>query len=87
MNNKYNKYNFNHYTKGKFINCKKPSRTPDVISETGSEYWFTFEGLIRNSKHWGVVGSCSWYLDFGCCGKIDFKELENKNYKQRKKDE
>lgn len=47
----------------------RPNREPDYISyskKTGkisSEYWYTKEGVIRGSNHWGSgVASCDWFL-------------------------
>ncbi len=39
----------------------------DVVS---SRYWFTDEGLYRESGHWGEVRSCRWYLNGG--GNVGF---------------
>lgn len=47
---------------------RRPRRKPDFVSYTrdgkvSSEYWYTPEGVIRGSGHWGTgVGSCDWYL-------------------------
>lgn len=53
----------------------RPKREPDHTSlnkrelwrngrvKTSSEYWYTSDGVIRGSDHWGSdVASCSWYL-------------------------
>ena len=29
----------------------------------GSKYWYTPEGVYRESDHWGSVATCFWYLD------------------------
>lgn len=30
----------------------------------GSEYWYTNDGVYRNSDHWGRrIASCSWWID------------------------
>ena len=48
----------------------RPGRKPDYVSrnkrtgEVSSEYWYTKDGVIRGSNHWGPeVGSCDWALD------------------------
>lgn len=53
----------------------RPRKKPDHVSynksatwrkgksETSSEYWYTEDGVIRGSDHWGKdVASCSWYI-------------------------
>ena len=52
----------------------RPKRDPDYASfnrhelyrgkvKKSSEYWYTSDGVIRGSDHWGSdVASCSWYL-------------------------
>lgn len=51
------------------LRSKKPVGEPDHISynrRTGkisSKYWYTKEGVYRQSNHWGSdVASCSWYI-------------------------
>lgn len=79
MNEFYSKYqkgvanenNFFLNTQGFFeIVNKRPDREPDYISinkRTGfisSEYWYTNEGVIRGSDHWGSgIASCDWFLN------------------------
>lgn len=54
----------------------RPKRNPDYISwdihgmwngksvKKSSEYWYTSDGVIRGSDHWGVgIASCSWFID------------------------
>jgi hypothetical protein len=44
----------------------RPARPADHESESGSRYWYSDEGVIRESDHWGHgVASCDWYLDGG----------------------
>ena len=44
--------------------CEQPDRKPDYRSGSGSQYWYTENGVIRSSNHWGEgVASCDWYLD------------------------
>jgi hypothetical protein len=94
---KINKDNFFIKTNGRFIECEIPSRPADYISKTpwgdvSSVYYYTNEGVIRVSDHWGGVASCQWNLNtvntfrFDKCrktelkaGYISFKELEE-NY-------
>lgn len=44
----------------------KPDKKPSYISynrdgEISSEYWYTSEGVIRGSNHWGLgIASCDW---------------------------
>ena len=45
----------------------RPRRKPDYISKTrdgkiSSEYWFSDEGVIRGSNHWGDISTCDWAL-------------------------
>ena len=41
-----------------------PARPADYESESGSRYWYSDKGVIRESNHWGRgVASCDWYLD------------------------
>jgi uncharacterized coiled-coil protein SlyX len=49
---------------------KRPRGEPSHVSynrRTGkksSEYWYTAEGVIRGSDHWGAdVASCSWFIE------------------------
>lgn len=37
---------------------------PDYVSDSGSKYWYTDNGVYRMSNHWGFgVGSCDWTLN------------------------
>lgn len=37
---------------------------PDYVSDSGSRYWYTDNGVYRESDHWGKgVASCDWYLE------------------------
>ena len=57
---------------------RKPKGEPDYISgrwkgssidtinyvKSGSSYWYTSEGVYRNSDHWGrKIASCSWWIN------------------------
>lgn len=64
-----NKDNFMVDTMAEFQQISgRPRRKPDYVSydrdgNISSEYWYTEEGVIRGSKHWGEnVASCDWPL-------------------------
>ncbi len=60
----FNSSNYYTATKASFTSCAKPETTPDYISDSGSRYWYTDEGVIRFSNHWGYgIASCDWLLD------------------------
>jgi len=46
-----------------FEEAEKPERHPDHISESGSKYWYTSDGVYRQSDHWGICSSCNWLID------------------------
>ena len=61
--NKFNESNFFQCTQAKFESCEKPESEPDYWSNSGSKYWYTDEGVIRYSDHWGLgVASCDWFF-------------------------
>ena len=87
------------------VRKSRPRREPDHTSynkrelwrngkvKTSSEYWYTTDGVIRGSDHWGSdVASCSWYLkgqSYGNYGVrsgyktyafISWKDLKAKGY-------
>lgn len=86
------KDNFYLRTIAEFKLTKRPRRKPDFVSiskrdgKTSSEYWYTEEGVIRGSKHWGRgIASCDWYLEgqgtdmngrkqYGLCKWEDFTQ-------------
>lgn len=47
----------------------RPKGKPDYVSRTrdgrvSSEYWYTDDGVVRGSDHWGKgVASCDWIVD------------------------
>jgi hypothetical protein len=49
--------------------ARRPRRQPDYVSQNrdgkiSSEYWYTSDGVIRGSKHWGAgIASCDWFID------------------------
>jgi hypothetical protein len=64
-----NKDNFYINTIGEFEDIdKRPKREPDYVSRdrdgnVSSEYWYSEDGVIRGSNHWGKeVASCDWFL-------------------------
>lgn len=55
------KNNFFVGTMAKFNEVDKPNREPDFVSDSGSVYWYTKDGVVRGSDHWGIgVASCDW---------------------------
>ncbi|AXF52137.1 MAG: minor capsid protein 2 [Podoviridae sp. ctcf755] len=64
-----NENNFYINTMANFTEIEKPDRKPDYISynrrfEISSMYWYTKDGVIRGSDHWGKgVASCDWFLN------------------------
>lgn len=84
--------NFYLNTIAEFKLTKRPRRKPDFVSiskrdgKTSSEYWYTENGVIRGSKHWGRgIASCDWYLEgqgtdmhgrkqYGMCSWKDFTQ-------------
>jgi hypothetical protein len=56
-----------------------PNRTPDYISESYSNYWYSNKGVVRLSDHWGVVSSNFWELDkpgaIGFCTWKNFHKI------------
>ena len=56
--------NFFTSTVATFTPTEKPKRPPDYISGSGSQYWYTEDGVTRYSDHWGSdVATCSWFLE------------------------
>jgi hypothetical protein len=56
--------NFHIKTDAQFISCEMPTRKADYVSESGSKYFYTKEGVIRVSDHWGSqIATCNWHLD------------------------
>ncbi|MEM6686441.1 MAG: hypothetical protein AAF617_11715 [Bacteroidota bacterium] len=37
-------------------------QTPDFVSRSGSQYFYTSDGVYRISSHWGRAASCRWRL-------------------------
>ena len=60
----YNKTNFFKYTYCEFIevnNFEMPEKNY-FKSKSNSLYYFTEDGVYRESNHWGRVASCRWRL-------------------------
>ena len=56
-------YNFFTETIVLYQETEKPDREPDFTSGSGSRYWYSKEGVIRGSDHWGNgVARCDWAL-------------------------
>lgn len=70
---------------------------PDYVSDSGSKYWYTDNGVYRMSNHWGFgVGSCDWTLNahpelsyrdegsdrLGYAEWKDFKHTDDKSFPQ-----
>lgn len=71
--------NFYMGTIANFRKIERPTREPDYISKSGSEYWYTDKGVIRYSGHWNTdISSCNWYLKDGNCGYCSFKNFKFK---------
>ena len=47
----------------------RPKRKPDYVSRSrdgkvSSEYWYSDDGVIRGSAHWGLnIRSCDWAFE------------------------
>lgn len=76
---------------------KAPEGKPDYTSDSGSKYWYTEQGVYRESDHWGFgVGSCDWTLNsnpelshrdeegdrIGFAQWKDFKHTDEKTFPQ-----
>lgn len=61
-------YNSNNFHKHTFCLWKEVSladfeiQKPQFKSKSGSEYYFTDEGVYRTSNHWGRAANCRWRL-------------------------
>lgn len=64
----YNRRNFHKSTFCIFTETSAsdlPKTTPDYISKSGSEYYFTSAGVFRHSDHWGRAAKCKWQIKGG----------------------
>ena len=62
----YNKINFHTYTFCVFQEVDYEiikDRKLDFKSKSGSQYYFTPEGVFRYSDHWGRAANCKWRLE------------------------
>lgn len=60
----FNSRNFFSGTAADFTSVERPNRAPDYVSDSGSEYWYSAEGVVRGSNHWGTeIASTDWFLD------------------------
>ena len=62
----YNSSNFHLKSAAIFKHAARPDLKPDFVSESGSTYWYTPQGVFRASNHWGNVASCDWGLEGVC---------------------
>lgn len=69
--------NFNNATFGFFTQCPRPQGDePDFVSDSGSRYWIGDDSVIRQSDHWGSVGSCYWGAPNNSdCGTVRYDRL------------
>lgn len=57
--------NFFHSSTATWNTCCHPKRLADYTSDSGSQYWYMPDGVIRFANHWQDVASCTWQLDDG----------------------
>lgn len=83
------KISFNNFYEETYANFQRikesdiPKREPDYKSDSGSQYWYLNDSVIRVSNHWGRgISTCTWLLQgessfrgvqCGICKLIDFK--------------
>lgn len=69
--------NYYYKTQATWKECIIPDRHPDYISESGSQYWYSSDGVTRFSDHWGSVSTCKWTCSEECgfCNYSDFIDL------------
>ena len=74
----YGIHNYFMGTTAVFEPCPDPTRSPSFVSKSGSEYWYTEDGVIRRSNHWGTgIASCDWLL--GADGRSSWDTTAPKN--------
>ena len=60
----FNEHNYFMGTAADFKSVQRPDREPDYVSYSGSEYWYSEDGVVRGSNHWGTgIASTDWFLD------------------------
>lgn len=77
--------NFHLETRALFMPCETPDRMPDYVSDSGSQYWYEGNTVIRCANHWGIVASCRWAYNgkengqyvSGVCELSRFTKLRN----------
>jgi hypothetical protein len=96
-NREINKNNFFLHTVANFTKVENIDFKADFISESGSKYMYTKEGVYRTSNHFSYqIGTCLWLLDsevslgvevIGFCAWSDFScyaEKENLNREEER---
>ena len=64
MGSRKSPHGFSYNTRANFVSCEAPMTEPDYVSKSGSRYWYTDQGVYRESDHFGHgVRSCDWTLD------------------------
>lgn len=72
--NQYNRSNFhkNTFCVFKHLTLEEAAEIEFVHkSKSGSEYFFTNEGVYRKSNHWGRVANCRWKLASSSLEKVN----------------
>lgn len=68
---RFNKNNFFVATKANYTECEMPKGEADYTSRTGSKYYYSENGVVRVSDHWGYkIATCQWNLDGGYTEEI-----------------
>ena len=84
--------NFFSNTYGAWKSCNLPDRRPD-FKNGKSKYWDYGDKVIRQSDHWGIVGSCYWKIDglpkkgilFAAhCGEIAYGDFGDSKQERQK---
>ena len=81
-----NRNNFFVNTIAQFTEVKsRPRRKPDYVSikngKVSSEYWYTSDGVIRGSNHWGAgIASCDWFLGNQKTSMYGYKQYGKANW-------
>lgn len=74
----FNQHNFFSGTAADFVSTERPGREPDYVSDSGSEYWYSADGVTRGSNHWGTgIASTDWFLDGVDASSFDRKAKGN----------
>lgn len=76
-------------SRAEFVMVEKPETKPDYVSDSGSQYWYTPEGVIRFSDHWMSVASCWWIVKdhvtstLECAGFCRWEDFERSVWTER----